>query len=102
MNEEIKNQKMTEDILSILTQAKDRQWKVSKSELVSSLRNKRGCNWYSPESKRSWRMSAYFINSDLDDLLEEMESQGQITIHRTHSKPNAMGNTFVRCLHYTI
>jgi hypothetical protein len=95
------NEIIRQDILSILTQAKDRSWRVSKSELVSSLRHGRG-SWYTPESNRKWSMSAYFINDELDDILEEMQKDNLITIHKTMSKPNAYGHSFPRCFHYTI
>jgi hypothetical protein len=96
------NEKIKQDIVSILTQAKDRNWKVSKSELVSSLRHSiRGC-YYKPESNRKWKMSAGFINSELNDILEELEKENIITIHKTMSKPNAAGYSWPRCFHYTI
>lgn len=72
MNEQ-EQQLFIEDAKSVLFQYKNSgRNEVARSELVSALRNTNaGGHWFVSESGRGWKMGAFFVNGEMDEILEE-------------------------------
>ena len=89
-----------EDAKSILIQHRNKHnLKISKSELISGLRNtRRGGAWFNPESGRGWRLNAYFVNGELDDILED----GGVFVEHQRTQPNIVGNTTILRTYFSI